>query len=62
MCACAYVCAEKVDFGKSDKIWKVSGKVDKPNTVNKFNNDISSLFILNFIVTSWILIQKNFIV
>ena len=33
-----------VDFGKSDKMWKTSGKVDKPNTDNEFSNDISSLF------------------
>ena len=31
-----------IDFGKSDKMKKISGKADKPNTANKFSNDISS--------------------
>ena len=30
-----------VDFGESDKTIKISGKVDKPNTYNKFNSNIS---------------------
>ena len=34
-----------VDFGKSDKMIKISGKVDKPNTYNGFSSDIS-FFIL----------------
>ena len=36
---------EMVDFGKSDKMIKISGKVDKPNTYNGFSRDIS-FFIL----------------
>ena len=31
-------------FGKSDKMIKISGKVDKPNTYNGFSSNIS-LFI-----------------
>ena len=31
---------EMIDFGKSDKMIKISGKVDKPNTYNRFSNDI----------------------
>ena len=30
-----------VDFGKSDKMIKISGKLDKPNTYNGFSCDIS---------------------
>ena len=30
-----------VYFGKSDKIMKISGKVDKPNTYNGLGSDIS---------------------
>ena len=30
-----------VDFGKSDKMIKISGKLDKPNTYNVF----SSIFL-----------------
>ena len=33
-----------VDFSKSDKMRKISGKEDKQNTDNGFCNDISSLF------------------
>ena len=33
-----------VDFNKSDKMRKISGKVDKSNTDNRFSNDISFLF------------------
>ena len=33
-----------VDFGDSDKI-KISGKVDKSNTYNEFNSDVS--FFIN---------------
>ena len=32
------------DFDKSDKMKKISAKVDKPSTDNGFKNDISSLF------------------
>ena len=32
-----------VDFGKSDKMRKVSRKLDKANTDNEFSNDILSL-------------------
>ena len=32
---------EMVDFGKSDRMRKISGRVDKPNTDNGFSNDIS---------------------
>ena len=32
---------EMVDFGKSDKMIKISGKVDKSNTYNGFRNYIS---------------------
>ena len=28
-----------VDFGKSDKMIKISGKVDKPNTDNRFSKE-----------------------
>ena len=30
-----------VDFGKSEKIMKISGKVDKHSTYNGFSSDIS---------------------
>ena len=30
-----------VDFGESDKIIKISGKVDKSNTYNRFSSNIS---------------------
>ena len=30
-----------VDFGKSDKVRKISGKVDKPNTSKMFSCNIS---------------------
>ena len=30
-----------VDFGKSYKTIKISGKVDKPNTYNRFSSNIS---------------------
>ena len=33
-----------VDFGKFDKIIKISGKVDKSNSYNGFSCNISSLF------------------
>ena len=33
-----------VDFSKSDKMRKMSGKVDWPDIENGFSNDISSLF------------------
>ena len=33
-----------VDFGKSDKMMKISGKVNKPNIYHGFSDDISSLF------------------
>ena len=42
MCVC--VCVEMVEFGKSDKMRKINGKVDIPNADNGFSNDISSLF------------------
>ncbi len=35
---------EMVDLGESDKMIKISGKVDKSNTDNGFSNDISLLF------------------
>ena len=31
---------EMVDFGKSDKMIKLNGKVDKSNTYNRFNSNI----------------------
>ena len=34
-----------IDFDKSDKMRKISVKVDKPNTDNWFDNDISFLFL-----------------
>ena len=34
-----------VDFGKSEKMIKISGKVDKSNTYNGFSNNIS-FFVL----------------
>ena len=30
-----------VNFGESDKMIKISRKVDKPNTYNRFNGNIS---------------------
>ena len=33
-----------LDFGKFDKMRKIIGKVDKPNTDNGLKEDISSLF------------------
>ena len=30
-----------IDFGKSDQMIKVSGKVDKPNTYDGFRSNIS---------------------
>ena len=32
-----------VDFGESDQMIEISGKVDKSNTYNKFNCNISIL-------------------
>ena len=43
MCVC--VCEELVEFGKSDKMIKIIGKVDKSETYNRFSGDIS-FFIL----------------
>ena len=36
-----YIYRESVDFGESDKIVKISGKVDKSNTYNVFSSNIS---------------------
>ena len=36
-----YIVWKMVYFGKSDKMIKISGKVDKPNTYNGFSGDIS---------------------
>ena len=44
VCVCVCVCGEMVDFGKSDKMIKISGKVNKPHTNNGFSIGIS-LFI-----------------
>ena len=30
-----------VDFGESDKMIKISGKIDKSNTYNRFTGNIS---------------------
>ena len=30
-----------IDFGKSDKMRKITGKMDKPNTGNGFSIDVS---------------------
>ena len=38
-----------IDFDKSDKMRKISGKVDEPNTDNWFSNDISSSFSKDFL-------------
>ena len=38
-----------LNFGKSDKNRKISGKVDKLNTDHGFNNGISSLFLKDFL-------------
>ena len=38
-----YIFGEMGDFGKSDKIRKISGKVDKPDIDIGFYNVISSL-------------------
>ena len=32
---------EMVDFGKSDKMIKISGKMNKPNTYSRFSRNIS---------------------
>ena len=32
---------EMVDFGESDKMIKINGKVDQPNTYNGFSSNIS---------------------
>ena len=39
-----------VDFGKSDKMGKISGLVDKPHTDNRFSNDILSLFLKDSLI------------
>ena len=58
-----YICGEMVDFGESDKMIKISGKVDKSNTYNGFNGNIS--FFVNrrtlsdFIESSEVLLIKN---
>ena len=36
-----YIYGEMVDFGNSDKMIKVSGKVDKSNTYDGFSSNIS---------------------
>ena len=36
-----YIFGEMVDFGKSDKMIKIHGKVDKSNIYNGFNGNIS---------------------
>ena len=33
-----------VDFRESDKMIKISGKMDKSNTYNRFSSDISFFF------------------
>ena len=40
-----YIYIEMVDFGESDKMIKIRGKVDKSNTYNGFNGNIS--FFIN---------------
>ena len=53
MLACIYIYIERerervremVDFGESDKMIKISGKVDKSNTFNGFSGNIS--FFIN---------------
>ena len=40
-----YIYGEMVDFGESDKMVKISGKVDKLNVYNGFSSNIL-LFIL----------------
>ena len=32
MCVCVCVCVEMIDYGESDKMIKMSGKIDKSNT------------------------------
>ena len=44
---------EMVDFGKSDKIRKISGKVDKPNIDKEFSNEISSSFSKDYLRRSF---------
>ena len=39
ICICIY--GEMVDFGESNKIIKISGKMDKSNTYNSFRSYIS---------------------
>ena len=34
-----------VDFGESDKMISISGKVDKSNTFNRFSGNIKSLWL-----------------
>ena len=41
MLRCVCVFTEMVDFGESDKMIKISGKVDKLNTFNGFNGNSS---------------------
>ena len=35
------LCEEMIDFGKSDEMIKINGKVDKSKTYNRFNRNIS---------------------
>ena len=42
---CVCVCGEMIDFGKSTKMRKISGKVYKTHTDTGFNNDISCLYL-----------------
>ena len=44
MCVCVCVCVCVVDFGESDKMIKINGKVDKSNIYNGFSSK-NSFFI-----------------
>ena len=41
VCVCVCVCVEMVDFSESDKMIKISGKVDKSNTYDEFSSNVS---------------------
>ena len=41
MCVCMCVCFEMLDWGESDKMMKISEKMDKSNTYKRFCSDIS---------------------
>ena len=49
------VCGEMIDFGESDKVIKISRKVDKSDTYKGLSSNIS-IFIREFLQTNHFLI------